>query len=485
MDKLKPYQKKVLSWMQLREQNQMFGVSGGIVALSMGLGKTLISLAHCVSSDRRLNLVIVPRILIAEWKTQIQKFFPTIPVLYLHKDFLADLNEYIKPKHTLVITSYEMCVKSYKYKDKQLPDIPNAIKMIHAVRWTRVICDEAQRFANPNTVLWNSVMALSATYRWCLSGTPIRNKSSDLWAQLRFCGYCAIMDIKFWNEYGEEMFVAHNLIQFIYVLGYDGANIKLPQKIYHTIRIKLKGVQKTIYLDLLEAVEQKYYEFLNKESSFASILTLFLRLRQSAISPALINETIGQYEDIKLQKIVELVSKPGKFIIFSSFVSALDLIRSMLTYHGIANVQIDGSITHKIRDANLNRFKTDKKMRCLLMTYKVGAEGLNITEASNCIIVEPWWNNAVHEQAISRCWRLGQTKPVNIYFLILANSIEEQIMRICRNKDNIKEAYLHGNFDVPIVRAGLNVQMLANILALESNRSDDDEYIDFEHLNRI
>jgi SNF2 family DNA or RNA helicase len=111
-------------------------------------------------------------------------------------------------------------------------------------------------------------------------------------------------------------------------------------------------------------------------------------------------------------------------------------------YPSFKFVQIDGDT--KNRSALIDQFKTDPYTQGLFMTYKVGSEGLNLTEATHCICIEPWWTNAVHSQAKARLWRTGQTKPVYIHNVITKGSIEENIVKICNKKDDMASSYLKG-----------------------------------------
>jgi SNF2 family DNA or RNA helicase len=123
------------------------------------------------------------------------------------------------------------------------------------------------------------------------------------------------------------------------------------------------------------------------------------------------------------------------------FASALDLLRECIeTNLGVKVVQIDGGV--KDKPSVVQRFKTSPDVNILLATYKVGCEGLNITEATNCILLEPWWNNATLNQAKSRLWRTGQKLPVHVYNLIVKDTVEDKIRDICTRKDELIDSYL-------------------------------------------
>jgi SNF2 family DNA or RNA helicase len=140
---------------------------------------------------------------------------------------------------------------------------------------------------------------------------------------------------------------------------------------------------------------------------------------------------------------VRALPQPEKIIIFSNFVSALDLLTSMLDkLPNFKYVQLDGE--SKDREQILNSFKYSTDVNCMLTSYKVGSTGFNLTEATHCIFLEPWWNNATLNQAKARLWRIGQTKPVIIYNLIAEDTIEEHVIKICNKKDDMIKSYFEG-----------------------------------------
>jgi SNF2 family DNA or RNA helicase len=183
----------------------------------------------------------------------------------------------------------------------------------------------------------------------------------------------------------------------------------------------------------------------------------------------------------KIQKIINLLDTikngpPGnndsktqvkeKIIIYSMFVTALDLLNETIKKYlpDFKIVQIDGDT--KNRNQILEQFKNND-IDCLLTTYKVSAEGLTITEANHCILLEPWWNSATLFQAQSRLWRIGQTRPVIVYNLITQDTIEERILDICDKKDLMIQSYLssttadaalqHRGDNAPVGRIGKKI----------------------------
>ena len=526
------YQEDVLTWMKYRENRKNeHGIQGGIISLYMGLGKTLIALAHSLQNKSSFpTLVITSKTVMYEWKSEgVEKFYDenAIKVLYLHRDFIGKKIESVNRDqvmtYDIVITTYDVCMSSCRKgeyylqclkmgdegtltenkvvaintrtrRDASLPRLKGA-DIIYGTPWNRVICDESQRYANPKTLTYKCMMAVYGRYKWCLTGTPIRNYDTDIWAQLRFCGYTGVDRASHWKNGGVQFFRQHNLKSSIFTMSYSDANISMPEKIEQEINVQLVGQHKEIYENMLQETREMYKKMMADLCSFTSMITIFTRLRQCVIAPYLITPDAkrgcrksGNFQNCdewhlnksgeaglkssKIAKIIDIINSVttttcgnSKVIVFSMFTSCLDLLGDAISekYPEFQFVQVDGDVK-KNRNDLFKQFKTDPKIQGLFMTYKVGSEGLNLTEATHCIFIEPWWTNAVHNQAKARLWRTGQTKPVFVYNVIVKGTIEEQILEICRQKDDMSSSYLNGTKRTLSNNAGLNKRSLGKIL---------------------
>jgi len=468
------------------------------------------------------SLVVCSKTVMYEWKSQgIEKFFGrNIKALYFHKDFLGQKNlQNISRKdildYEIVITTYDVITakscKKYREETYEIGEehtlmvgkklaihqrtrkqadrpLVKGVELLYCTPWHRIVCDESQRFANPKTIAYECVMALYSEKRWCLTGTPIRNFKEDIWAQLRFCGYNGVTRTIDWKKMGETKFREHSLDDNIFSMDYKEANIILPPKTEYVNFVELTGKQKIYYDWLLGETRDAFDDMMKGGCSFACVLVLFLRLRQSAIAPYLTtNQALrkkltakqkkaeeeatkkikekfansGMYKwltdintesgilSVKIREIVDIINripKNEKVLVFSMFTSCTDLLAEALKKFvpDFEYEQVDGGVTGKERTDLIDRFRKDSKLRGLFMTYKVGSEGLNLIEATHCICIEPWWTNAVHEQAKARCWRMGQTKEVHIHNIYVQDTIEEKILDICKSKDEMASYFLEG-----------------------------------------
>lgn len=512
---LYPYQTEVIKWMEAREKAKPAlnrGITGGLVCLKMGLGKTLTALQHSLQAQKINNeeyptLVIASKTVMYEWKKQgIEKFYDNINALFLHKDFMGKNIKTITSKellkYNIVVTTYDQCVSACKehkaekliceygtegihkdkvvaiHKPKNPTYKPKTVGTINIYKfpWARVICDESQRFANPATFTFKAIMAIYAEHTWCLTGTPIRNYDADIWSQLRFCGYDTIAAARLWKR---EYFKGQNLKQYVYETDYEKENIKMPARHEYAHYVDMDPDQKLTYEALLVETQNLYEQMLMKFINYASVLAMFTRLRQVCIAPylivskkknknnaaiqkgidkALVKSKVDKWitddtgsagiDSPKIKKIVDIISKvPAgeKIILFSMFTSCLEIVEQAMKIDlpDTCYAFLDGSTTGQERIDILTCFKENPKVTVMLVHYKVGGEGLNLIESNHVICIEPWWSPAVHNQAIARCWRRGQQKPVHVHWIITWRTIEQPILKMCGNKNQLSDFYMH------------------------------------------
>jgi SNF2 family DNA or RNA helicase len=162
------------------------------------------------------------------------------------------------------------------------------------------------------------------------------------------------------------------------------------------------------------------------------VLAELTRLRRAACHPFLVAPELGLTSS-KLEQLVELVRELAdsrhRALVFSQFVDYLGLVRKRLDEEGISYRYLDGSTSPKAREAEVAAFQGGQGS-VFLLSLKAGGVGLNLTAADYVIHLDPWWNPAVEQQASDRAHRIGQTRPVTVYKLVLAGSIEEQILAL-------------------------------------------------------
>jgi len=326
-----------------------------------------------------------------------------------------------------------------------------------AVRWGGVVLDEAQFVKNPRTRLHRAVQALPADMVLAVTGTPLENSLSELWALLSLtCPGLFPSPRKFREEYikpiekgkvpeNEEggpyrtrrlQRLRHRIRPFVLRRTKELVAPELPERQEQEVSVELSAAHRAVYDLVLQRERQKVLGLLadldrNRFIVFRS-LTL---LRRLALAPALVDAGDPAIRSSKLdalrERLDELIAEGHRALVFSQFTSYLDLVRADLDAHGIPYAYLDGS-TRRRADV-VDAFRTGDAP-VFLISLKAGGFGLTLTEADYVFLLDPWWNPAAEAQAVDRTHRIGQTRPVNVYRLIAAGTIEEKVVALQQRK---------------------------------------------------
>lgn len=547
---LKPVQIEAINFMRDREaaggttgNNQSYcGIKGGMLMLNMGVGKTLTSAAYSLASSnssvKTPTLVVCTRILVDVWYSEINKFFSGVRVLRLHNDYLAK-NE-LESFTSSSFDSYDFVVTTYEFIGKHKDDksieacvhvlgeehtIMNGRKIAIRMRdhmdiaktparaavargalamfyknWKRVLFDESQTYSSIKTSKYVSVMCLVGEYKWCLTGTPFKNKSEDVFAQFKSIGYIGgakeVNKLKDWER--GEAFKRDELHKVIFS-KVDETTI-LPDINYNKIEVEFTNNNEASYYSMISNdMNNAINGHITSSITFSEILVLFMRLRQSCITPYLIGDKIkasaSNADEValiewsktndakhssKLMKCIEIIKKidatDEQIVIFSSFSESLSVFSEILNEYNIGHAIIDGK--SKNRDTTIQDFKNNK-FKVLLLTYKVGSEGLTLTNANHVVLLDPWWSDAVHKQAIGRVHRTGQTRDVEVYQLYNSATFENQMIAMCENKNAestalFSEGEMIVSFD-GLKSTGLDFNTIRTIVQKKPARIPDNE----------
>lgn len=436
---LRDYQKQGLNWLNFLDEFNF----GGCLADDMGLGKTIQIIAFILSQKEKdkknTNLIILPTSLIFNWTREIEKFAPSLKVLIIYGSS--------RVKNTKEFTKYDVILTSY---GTMLSDI----KILKEYRFNYIFLDESQAIKNPESQRYKAVRLLNAKNRIVLTGTPIENNTFDLYAQLSFASPGLFgSQQRFKDEYStpidkfKDIARANELQQKInpFVLRRTKKQVatELPEKTEMVLYCEMDGDQRKVYDTYKNEIREKILGNHEDSPENKSMLVLqgLTKLRQICNSPALLSdeESYGSSSakmNVLLEEIVTK-SKNHKILVFSQFVGMLDLIRVELDKLEISHEYLTGQT--KDREQKVHAFQNDSEIRVFLISLKAGGTGLNLTEADYVYLVDPWWNPAVENQAIDRCYRIGQKKNVVAVRLISPNTIEEKIMLMQENKRELAE----------------------------------------------
>jgi SNF2 family DNA or RNA helicase len=154
------------------------------------------------------------------------------------------------------------------------------------------------------------------------------------------------------------------------------------------------------------------------------------------------NDGSGKFDEI-FRMLENLMAENHKVLIFSSFVQHLQLLQQKIEQQNWKYSMLTGQTTH--REKVIRQFQDDPENRIFLISLKAGGVGLNLTQAGYVFILDPWWNPAAENQAISRAHRIGQEKNVFVYRFITENSIEEKIQLLKERKSSLADKFINSN----------------------------------------
>ncbi len=441
---LREYQCQGYKWIMTMSE---YGF-GGILADDMGLGKTLqmITVLENTKSDHKVSIVITPATLILNWQDEIKKFSTDLNVLCIsgslenRKKSIQQINNY-----NVIITSYDYLRRDYNlYKD---------------YCFEYIILDEAQYIKNQATKNAKAVKELNGIHHFALTGTPIENSLAELWSIFDFLMPNYLFNYHYFKEHferpivrDEDKDVQHRLKKMVepFILRRTKQDVldELPDKIENNIKIAFSKDEEKLYIANLSQINNKLKTTLDvKQIDKFQILSMMTRLRQLCCEPRILYNEI-QEPSSKMKACLDIIRKAKennqKVLLFSSFTTSLNLIEKELRKEDISYYVLTGS-TNKIKRHQLvNAFQNDNT-NVFLISLKAGGTGLNLTSASIVIHYDPWWNMSAQNQATDRAYRIGQTNNVQVYKLIMKNSIEEKIQKLQEQKQDLSNIFIENN----------------------------------------
>lgn len=438
---LRPYQNDGLNWLVFLHENQL----GGCLADDMGLGKTLQTITflqylknNYADSEHRTSLIVAPTSLMFNWKAELEKFAPKLSVLTYTGANRGELKNEIA-KHDIVLTTYGSIINDIREHQK------------HTYHY--VILDESQAIKNAESQRFKAVRLLKSWNRLVLTGTPIENNTFDLYSQFNFLNPGFFGSVKHFKatfsdaiDKEQDAETSQLLAKMIapFLLRRTKAQVAtdLPPKTEAVIMCEMEPEQRKVYDYFKEYYKEKLKEQIEDEGinkSQVYILQGLTKLRQICNSTELADKErdFGSYST-KLDELVRhLVEKVGnhKVLVFSQFVGMLEIVQRRLDDEKIVYEYLDGQTRN--RQEKVENFQNDSDIRVFLISLKAGGTGLNLTEADYVYLIDPWWNPAVENQAIDRCYRIGQNKSVMAYRMICKDTIEEKIVKLQERKRTV------------------------------------------------
>jgi superfamily II DNA or RNA helicase len=441
---LRGYQLEGYTWM-LRLAHAGFGA---LLADDMGLGKTVQTLAMLLArAEAGPALVVAPTSVCGNWLAEGLRFAPSL-TLHDHgssgNSGSSDATATLAPHGAgdVVVVSYALLLRD--------------AEAFAAKPWATLVLDEAQALKNAATKRAQAVGALQADFRLALTGTPVENRLSDLWSIMNLLNPGLLGNA---NRFAERFAnpierlrddAARGRLRRIvapFLLRRTKAQVlaELPPRTEIVLRIEPGNDERAF----LEAARQRAVERVaaveGPQAAF-HVLAELTRLRRAACDPRLVAPELSLpgAKVLEFERLAgELVAGGHQALVFSQFTDFLKLLAERLDSAGIGYQYLDGSTPATTRTERVAAFQRGASP-LFLISLKAGGFGLNLTAADYVIIADPWWNPAAEDQASGRAHRLGQQRPVTVYRLVTAGSIEERIVDLHGDKRALAEGLLAG-----------------------------------------
>ncbi|MBI5257485.1 MAG: DEAD/DEAH box helicase [Burkholderiales bacterium] len=447
---LRGYQAEGFAWMARLAHAGL----GACLADDMGLGKTVQTLALLLArAGAGPALVIAPTSVCSNWVAEAQRFAPSLRVqLYGEADRTRQLQ---------TLAAGDVLVASYALVQIDA----EAFEPLH---WGTLVLDEAQALKNAATKRAKSVAMLRAAFRLALTGTPVENRLADLWSIMNLLnpgllGSASQFGERFASaiERGHDEAARQRLRRLVspFLLRRTKAQVltDLPPRTEIVHRVA-PGPEERSFLEAARRSAVERVAAVAEEAGAGQaafhVLAELTRLRRAACDPRLVAPELGiigakaqEFEQLAL----ELVANRHKALVFSQFTDFLGLLAERLVAAGISYQYLDGSTPAAERGKRVAAFQAGEG-DLFLISLKAGGFGLNLTAADYVLIVDPWWNPAAEDQALGRAHRIGQQRPVTVYRLVTAGSIEERIVALHQDKRSLADGILEGQDSSAVLR---------------------------------
>lgn len=449
---------------------------GGILADEMGLGKTIQVIYYIkqMLKDNENNkfLIVVPTSLAYNWDHEFDSFGSNIKrkICVGNKDkrtkILRNLND-----TNVIITTYGLL-----REDEEL---------YNNLNFNTMVIDEAQNIKNNMAGITKVVKKVNAETKFALTGTPLENSILELWSIFDFImpGYLASLT-KFQSKYKIKDFdedseilikgLSKQINPFILRRKKQDVVKELPDKLINDIYIELKDEQKKLYVAELERVKEEMEKIIETEGMNKArflILQLLTKLRQICIDPSIVydNYKDGSNKLEQLESIVnEYIKNNHKILIFSSFKTALNIVKEKLNKAKIKTYMIDGNVQAKDRIEMVDNFNNNDDVKVFLIMLKSGGTGLNLATADVVIHLDLWWNPQAENQATDRAHRIGQKNTVEVIHLITKGTIEEKILELQNKKRILSDKLIDGEIRDKNILSELTKEDIKNLLSYEN-----------------
>ena len=437
---LRDYQLRGLRWLA---RMTALGL-GGCLADDMGLGKTITLIALHLHRAAGPTLVVCPASLLGNWEREIRRFAPGTPVTRFHGAG-RELADGVAGGGFVLTTYGTMRLDA---------------GLLAEADWDLVVADEAQHVKNPRSETARALRRIPAAARVALTGTPVENNLSELWAILDWTtpgllGSLATFRSRWAKpiEEGDRTVAAQQLSRLVrpFLLRRrktdPGIAPELPPKTETDQPVSLTAEQAGLY----QAVVRETMAEIRAATGMRRrglVLKLLTALKQICNHPA---QYLGQTGELagrsgKLELLDELVdtihAEGGALLVFTQYVAMARLLETHLGGRGVRTSLLHGGTLVTRRDELVREFQESAQPPVFLLSLKAAGTGLNLTRADHVVHYDRWWNPAVEAQATDRAHRIGQTRPVQVHRLIAEGTVEDRIAAMLESKKDLAASVL-------------------------------------------
>ena len=476
---LRPYQRVGYSWLRFVARLGL----GACLADDMGLGKTVQVISLLLDLKRvdpaNASLLVVPASLIANWKSELARFAPSLMFRVVHPSEITatsgEIDATAAESSDLIITTYGMLIRTDWIKKR---------------RWRLVILDEAQAIKNSGTKQTRAVKELAAKSRIAMTGTPIENRLSDLWSLFDFLNPGLLGSAK---QFGQ--FVKH-------LENVEPPSFEPLRSLVRPYILRRLKTDKRVIADLPDKTEVKAYCSLTKyqaalyQKAVAEladhldgmdgikrrgvVLTQLMRFKQICNHPAQVTGTQDYTADRsgKFQRLAEIVeeiaARQEKLLLFTQFREITEpLADHLATLFGQTGLVLHGGTNVKKRKEHVDQFQREDGPPFFVLSLKAGGTGLNLTAAAHVIHFDRWWNPAIENQATDRAFRIGQKKNVLVHKFICRGTVEERIDAMIEQKKQTAGEILGGDDSAEVLLTEMDDATLLEFVKLDLRRATD------------
>ena len=475
---LKEYQLKGLQWMVSLYNNKL----NGVLADEMGLGKTIqtISLITYLIETKRMNgpfLVIVPLSTLTNWTMEFEKWAPQVSKIV----YKGPPNTRKQQQTRIRMEKFQVLLTTYEYIIKDRP-------VLSKIKWIHMIIDEGHRMKNAQSKLSSTLSSYYSTrYRLILTGTPLQNNLTELWAILNFVLPNIFKSAKSFDEWfntpfantggqdrmelteEEQLLVIRRLHKVLrpFLLRRLKKDVEkdLPDKQERVIKCRFSALQTKLYMQLMTHNKLAVTDGKGGKTSMRGLSNMLMQLRKLCNHPYVFEpvedqmnpgrgtndsiwRTSGKFE--LLDRVLPKFKATGhRVLMFFQMTQIMNIMEDFLRLRGISYLRLDGATKADERSELLKLFnEPNSPYFCFLLSTRAGGLGLNLQTADTVIIYDSDWNPHQDLQAQDRAHRIGQKNEVRILRLISSNSVEEKILERAQYKLDMDGKVIQaGKFD--------------------------------------